>query len=503
MFKKITAILLTIIMIIGTFCMLGCGGNNKTDANTGELTPEEKIAQSEFLYPDKTEDFRYNKYTHYVKITQCLSLKSNIVIPDTIAGLPVYEIEQGAFRDQLTITSVHISDNVFIIGESAFAGCANLKEVKLPKNIKTLGGNAFSGSSLKHIEFPNTLLEIPSGVCSNCSQLTYLIINEPDVIGTNEETGEPIMTGARTLNGGAFSNCPSLKYIWIPEDVTMGDNKIGSVDEHVVIYGYAKSSAAQVAANSYVDFHLVQSKAEMVEFKNKAELASDTVTLSGNEDYKGALVNLQIEKTFVVREKINYQVSFENENRELITNTFEYTPEKNSNLIIFGVKITNNSAQNITFNQLGSSIKVDTYYNRFVNLGTIKNSALSKYASPNYTTIAPDETAYVYFASEIDDEWEEIDINFGNFTELLNYNFIIKNDENIIYVGTESEEEPVTDEPNEEVTEPNTEVVTDENGEPVTSEDPGSEPVSESSSEVLAQAAANETTTEVSTTQTS
>lgn len=442
MFKKIAAITLALLMVFGTFCMLGCGGGGEKEV-TNELTVEEQIAQSEFLYPDKTEDFRYNRYTYYVKITQCLSLKSNIVIPDTIAGLPVYEIQENAFANQITITSVSIADSILTIGSKAFSGCTNLKEVKLPKTIKTIGESAFANTALKKVEFPNSLDTIPNSICSSCHNLSYVIINEPNQT-ENTDGSETAQPTSRTIENGAFSDCPSLKFMWVPEDVVFTDTTIVG-DDNLVIYGYQKSSAATIAATSFVDFHLIQNKAELTEFKNKAELASDTITLNSNENYKGALINMQIEKTYIVREKVAYETTYLGENNQVITNSFEYTPDKGTNLIIFGIRITNNSAQKINFNQLSSTIKVDTYFNRFINLGTIKNSALAKYSSPNYTLIEPDTTGYIYFATVVDEDWEEININFGNFSELVNYNFIVKNDETLVYVGTESNIEETTE----------------------------------------------------------
>jgi hypothetical protein len=55
-----------------------------------------------------------------------------VVIPDTIAGLPVTSIGKHAFYNCSSLTSIKIGQNVTSIGGGAFDGCASLREVYFP-----------------------------------------------------------------------------------------------------------------------------------------------------------------------------------------------------------------------------------------------------------------------------------------------------------------------------------------------------------------------------------
>ena len=440
MFKKISKRLLVGLLILSIlFSFSGCLlGSSEEEVTTDPQTIEEQIAQSEFLYPETNEDFRYNKYTYYVAITQCLSLKSNIVIPDTIANLPVYVINSGAFKNQTTIKTVSISDNVITIGDNAFANCSQLTSVKLPANLTTLGSSAFSDcDSLKNIEIPNTVATISDSLCAGCDSLVSVIIDEPEVVSVDEETGAEVYTTARLVSSSAFSNCPSLEYIWFPSDASFDDNDplSGSL-ENLNIYGYSQSSAASYAANNFVSFTLVQNKSQLTEFKSLASQVSKIQIINSEDGYKGEEVDVQIENVYIYRNDLKYEVRFTDEDRKAVTNEFTYTPATGSEVAIFGMKIKNNTSRDISFNDLSASIKIDTYTGRFASFGILQDKTVSKYSTPAYFNIGAGETSYVYFASIINNEWSDIVITLGNVSELANCEFTIKNTDNITYIGS-------------------------------------------------------------------
>ena len=150
-------------------------------------TPEAKISESVLQYPATNDDFRYDVYTYYVAITQCLSTKSNIIIPDTIQNLPVYVIANDAFANQTAITSVTMTNNIIEIGDSAFAECINLQSVNLSKNLTTCGASAFADcDNIKAITIPASLYTIPSDMFSSCDRLTAVTIEEQQ--GEQSET---------------------------------------------------------------------------------------------------------------------------------------------------------------------------------------------------------------------------------------------------------------------------------------------------------------------------
>lgn len=103
------------------------------------------------------------------------TVPANLMLPDTIGGMPVAAISEDAFQDT-DIVRVMIPEGVIDIGSSAFAGCGRLKNVILPKSLKTIDFAAFQSCySLEDIQLPEGLRSI-EGAVFNCSGITSLSI---------------------------------------------------------------------------------------------------------------------------------------------------------------------------------------------------------------------------------------------------------------------------------------------------------------------------------------
>ncbi len=133
------------------------------------------------------------------------SAGSEIIIPETIEGLPVTSIGYETFYGCTSLTSVTIPDSVIYIGYRAFSGCTSLKTITIPDSVIEMGTGAFENcSSLTSIIIPNSVTEIGIGAFYGCSSLTSITIpNSVTYIGES-----------------AFSDCSSLTSITIPDSVT-------------------------------------------------------------------------------------------------------------------------------------------------------------------------------------------------------------------------------------------------------------------------------------------
>ena len=125
--------------------------------------------------------------------------EGDIVIPDYVqfcgAKFMVIEIDGYAFEN-CDVTSVRMPEYIETIGSMAFKGCSHLTSIDL-KNISLLGMGAFLDcSSLKAVEIPGSIPDLPASAFKNCISLEGVVI--PDIASIDAE---------------AFSGCINLKMI--------------------------------------------------------------------------------------------------------------------------------------------------------------------------------------------------------------------------------------------------------------------------------------------------
>ena len=82
-----------------------------------------------------------------IAITGYTGSRAALTIPETINGLPVTVIGEGAFASRASLTSVTIPASVTSIGNSAFAGCSGLQSAAFMGNAPSLGTNVFSATA--------------------------------------------------------------------------------------------------------------------------------------------------------------------------------------------------------------------------------------------------------------------------------------------------------------------------------------------------------------------
>ncbi|MCG7845260.1 MAG: leucine-rich repeat protein [Methanomassiliicoccales archaeon] len=141
----------------------------------------------------------------HVEITGYTGSGGTVVIPSTIAALPVTSIGNMAFYDEGLITSVTIPDGVTEIGVKAFQKCIGITSVNIPDSVESIGYEAFcSCVELASIALPESLTVIANHTFYTCSTLSSVTI--PDNI--------------TTIQDYAFAYCRKLTSVTVPDQVT-------------------------------------------------------------------------------------------------------------------------------------------------------------------------------------------------------------------------------------------------------------------------------------------
>jgi hypothetical protein len=127
-----------------------------------------------------------------------------IVIPSTLGGYPVVAIEEAAFYECSSLTSVFIPESITFIGVGAFAECSNLTSVTIGSNVTSIGDYAFQGCNLTSVTIPDSVIFIGNWTFIYCASLTSVVIG----------------SGVTSIGDGAFYNCSSLNSVGIPNGIT-------------------------------------------------------------------------------------------------------------------------------------------------------------------------------------------------------------------------------------------------------------------------------------------
>lgn len=93
-------------------------------------------------------DFEFDAATG--TITKYNAYATYLSIPETIGGVPVKAIGDGAFEFHYYLAVLELPEGLETIGERAFAHCETLQYVSFPESLKTIGTEAFNGSYRAH-----------------------------------------------------------------------------------------------------------------------------------------------------------------------------------------------------------------------------------------------------------------------------------------------------------------------------------------------------------------
>ena len=161
-------------------------------------------------------------------------LRSGVTSITVAPGNPVYRSEGNCLIETASNTVIlgcqnsTIPNGIQSIGENAFANCKELTSITIPNGVTSIGDYAFYGcESLTGITLPEGVSSIGNGAFSHCKKLMSITI--PDsvtsigMVAFSWCEALPSITipdGVTSIGSGAFSQCKSLESIVIPNSVT-------------------------------------------------------------------------------------------------------------------------------------------------------------------------------------------------------------------------------------------------------------------------------------------
>ncbi len=211
--KKLFALTLSVLMILGVFC--GC-------------KPQNTEGVSSQVAANPASDFEYKiSDNETVYITKYIGSDDTVVIPSKIDGKIVDAISNYSFKKQ-NIKSVVIPDTVAVIGMEAFFHCANLQTVYFGSGLKKIGTEAFFHcDKLEKVLLPEGIEEVGIDAFRNCYVLQEVYIPKSLVrldsgsfVGCTALTTITFGEGTEKLNGYAVFAGAGVEEITIPESVT-------------------------------------------------------------------------------------------------------------------------------------------------------------------------------------------------------------------------------------------------------------------------------------------
>ena len=174
--------------------------------------------QAQFNYEIADGTITITKYTG----------RGDVIVPDSIDGLPVTRIGDSAFSYCWSLTSVTIPHSVTSIGRSAFSSCTSLTSITIPDSVTSIGQGAFSScTNLASVRIGNGVTSIGNWAFAGCTGLTGITIPdsitaiaEGTFLGCTNLASVRIGNGVTSIGNWAFAGCTGLTGITIPDSIT-------------------------------------------------------------------------------------------------------------------------------------------------------------------------------------------------------------------------------------------------------------------------------------------
>ena len=213
-----------------------------------------KDSNGEFIKTNLDEfEFTLKDGTYSVKAGENFN-SENIIFPKNYRGVPVTEIESGAFYNTKQLKSVIIPNSFKTLGNGCFETCENLRAVAIGSGVETIPYSSFKYcSSLERVVIGSGVKSVMNSAFYKCKAIESVYIGsieqwcsvQLNVTGRfhlEEEGGSPLEYGAdlycsgelvknlvipegiTRLNNSVFANCTSIKSAFISSTAWIGSS---------------------------------------------------------------------------------------------------------------------------------------------------------------------------------------------------------------------------------------------------------------------------------------
>lgn len=180
------------------------------------------------------QEFTCGDYTYVLqedgtaKITKFsddnLSDGDALIIPAELDGHTVTSIDDEAFYECYSLTSVALPDSLTSIGNKAFFNCESLSDIPLPDSLTSIGEYAFAYCyNLTSVALPDSITSIGDFTFCNCDLTSVTLPDSLTSIGEYaffacvDLTSITLPDSIISIGEDAFDECPNLT-LTVPRD---------------------------------------------------------------------------------------------------------------------------------------------------------------------------------------------------------------------------------------------------------------------------------------------